>query len=589
MVNYAERPWIQHYDPGVPGTLMPYPQKPIYSYLRDSAQKHPNRPALITSAKLPVVGRQAANLTYSELDRASDALACALVAMGLQKGERVAIIMPNVAAFAIAYYGILKAGGVVVACNPTYPAEKMAFQINDSGATMVISLSLFYNLMKSIQARTQVKRVIVTSVKEYFPVAARLLFTLAREKKDGHYIGALQDRDVWLQDLLLKYDGQKPNVDVKADDLAIYQYTGGTTGISKGAMATHQALVCNTMQTQAWTFSTTDPDIRKLFEHVIFLGAIPLFHVYGMVALLGTSVTLSGTVALVINARDLNDVVDTIAFVKPNVFTGVPALFNAINNHPRIKSGEVSLKSIRLSSSGSAPLPPATKSEFEALISGTLVEGFGMSEAPTVSHCNPLSGENRTGSVGLPMPDMDMRIVSLDDDEMDVPVGEVGELVMTGPNLMLGYHNMPTETAKTIRERNGKRWLYTGDIARMDKDGYFYIVDRKKDMALIGGFNVYPNNIEKVLKDHPAVLEVGVAAVPHPDKSKAGQDTLKAWVVLKPGMNATEQELSKHCEQYLAAYEVPRRFAFIAELPKTTVGKTLRRELVRLEVEGQES
>jgi long-chain acyl-CoA synthetase len=282
-------------------------------------------------------------------------------------------------------------------------------------------------------------------------------------------------------------------------------------------------------------------------------------------------------------------VVDTMAFVKPNVFTGVPALFNAINNHPRIKSGEVSLKSIRLSSSGSAPLPPATKSEFEALISGTLVEGFGMSEAPTVSHCNPLSGENRTGSVGLPMPDMDMRIVSLDDDEMDVPVGEVGELVMTGPNLMLGYHNMPTETAKTIRERNGKRWLYTGDIARMDKDGYFYIVDRKKDMALIGGFNVYPNNIEKVLKDHPAVLEVGVAAVPHPDKSKAGQDTLKAWVVLKPGMNATEQELSKHCEQYLAAYEVPRRFAFIAELPKTTVGKTLRRELVRLEVEGQES
>lgn len=261
----------------------------------------------------------------------------------------------------------------------------------------------------------------------------------------------------------------------------------------------------------------------------------------------------------------------------------MPALYNAVNNHPKVKSGEASLKSLIYCLSGSAPLPRATKEEFERLSGSAIREGFGMSEAPTATHVNPTKGENRTGSIGLPLPDMDMRIVSLDDGETDVPIGDIGELVMAGPNVMLGYHKMPTETKNVLREQDGKVWLYTGDIARMDEDGYFYIVDRKKDMALIGGFNVYPAEVEDVLKSHEAVLEVGVAAIPHPEKE--GQEALKAWIVTKPGMSVSEDDLVKFCKDKLAPYSIPRRIAFIDELPKSAVGKTLRRELVRLETE----
>ncbi|MBL8154648.1 MAG: AMP-binding protein, partial [Anaerolineae bacterium] len=291
---------------------------------------------------------------------------------------------------------------------------------------------------------------------------------------------------------------------------------------------------------------------------------------------------------LVPNARDIPDLLDVVNTFKPSLFHAVPALYNAINNHPDVKAGKIDLHSIRACVSGSAPLPPSTKAEFERLSGGTLLEGFGMSEIPTASHCNPLRGENRTGSIGLPLPDMDVRIVSLDDGVTEVPIGEVGELIVSGPQIMTGYHGMPTETSNVLRQKDGKSFIYTGDIARMDEDGYFYIVDRKKDMALIGGYNVYPTGVEKVISDHPAVLEVGVAAVPHPDKDKAGQESLKAWVVLRPGMTVTEKELVEFCTAKLARYEVPTRFAFISELPKTAVGKTLRRELVQLEMADRE-
>jgi long-chain acyl-CoA synthetase len=296
---------------------------------------------------------------------------------------------------------------------------------------------------------------------------------------------------------------------------------------------------------------------------------------------------MGAKIALVPNAREISDVVGTIQAYQPTLFHAVPALYNAINNYPDIKSGKIKLDSIRLCVSGSAPLPPATKREFERLSGGVVLEGFGMSEAPTASHVNPLHGENRTGSIGIPLPDMDMLIVSLDDGETPVPVGEPGELLMSGPNLMKGYHGMPTETSNSLREINGKLWLYTGDIARMDEDGYFYIVDRKKDMALIGGFNVYPNAIEKALSSHPAVLEVGVAAIPHPEKE--GQEALKAWIVLKPGQTVTDQELIDHCHDKLADYEIPRRFGFIDELPKTAIGKTLRRDLIQREMQDREA
>ena len=577
MVSYSVRPWTKNYDTAVPASLEPYPEVPLHSFLSAAARQHPENIALVTSLHLPLFGRVASEITYAELDQQSDSLASALVDMGLEKGDAVAIIMPNCVAFAISFYGILKAGGVVAATNPTYPAEKMQEQINNSDAKFIICLSLFYTIVKAIQPRTKAQAVIVANIKEYFPWLGKMLFTLAREKKDGHYIENLDDSDHWFQSVLSKYSGQKPDADVKAEDMCLYQYTGGTTGSPKLAMSTHKALVANTLQMVA---------VLQPQENEVFLGAIPMFHVFGMVAVLSKAIYLGAKIALVVNARDIDDVLGVIDAFKPTLFHGVPALYNAINQHPGVTAGKIDLSSIRLCVSGSAPLPPAVKREFERLSGGKLLEGFGMSEAPTASHVNPVFGENRTGSIGLPLPDMDIRIVSLEDEETLVTVGEIGEMIMTGPQIMQGYYQQPEETANALREINGKIWLYTGDIARMEYDGYFYVVDRKKDMAIIGGFNVYPATVEKILKEHPAVLEVGVAAIPHPRHD--GQEALKAWIVLKPDSSVTETALIEHCEPHLAQYEIPTRFAFINELPKSEVLKTLRRELVRLEMEERE-
>ncbi|MBN1565887.1 MAG: long-chain fatty acid--CoA ligase, partial [Anaerolineae bacterium] len=529
---------------------------------------------------LPLVGRVHATVSYREINALSDSLAAALVEMGLQKGDRVAIVMPNCVQFVVSFYGILKAGGVVVALNPTYPPIKLNDLLIDSGATFVLTLSLFYEGLKQFQPDTQVKRVIVTNVKEYLPPLARVLFTLAKEKKEGHCITKAPE-DEWLQDVLARYAGKKPNVEVKPDDLAIFQYTGGTTGVPKAAMSTHAALVANTLQCQAWLVR---PDVQE-----VFLAALPMFHVFGMVAVMSFAVSLHAAMILVPNPRVMDDVVESIHRFRPTLFMGVPAMFNAINNHAGVLSGKFDMSSIYACISGSAPLPPSTKRKFEEISGGRLLEGFGMSEAPTASHVNPVKGENRAGSIGLPFPDMEMRIVDLDDGETDLPVGEVGELLMHGPMVMCGYHGMPTETANTLRQGpDGKLWLYTGDIARMDEDGYFYIVDRKKDMALIGGFNVYPRNVEDVLMEHPGVKEVGVVAVPHPNPEKIGQEALKAWVVCHEHESLTVDELIDFAKRRLAPYEVPRRIVFVTDLPRTTVGKILRRELAQMEIEERE-
>jgi long-chain acyl-CoA synthetase len=576
MVTYADKPWVKNYDKGVSATVN-YPKVPLHSFLTDTAKKTPDAIALVTSAKVPVAGRLTSSLTFAQIESLSDALASGLVEMGLKKGDRVAIIMPNSVAFVISFFAILKAGGVVAACNPTYPDEKLEYQLNDCDCEIVLCMSLFYAQLKRVQKGTKVKKVIVTNIKEYLPGIAKVLFTLAKEKKDGHRVEQLGAGDVWLQDVLTKHAGKKVNVAVTPDDLCLFQYTGGTTGVSKAATATHSALVANMLQVD---------QILNLFkkpgEQLVFLGAIPFFHVYGLVMIVSLG-TYSGSRTLIVpNARDIDEVVDCINTLKPDLFPGVPALYNAINNHPRIKAGEASLKSLKFCFSGSAPLPTSVREEFERLSGSAVREGFGMSEAPTATHSNPVHGEIREKSIGLPLPDMEMKIVSLDDGATEVPVGEIGELLMHGPQMMKGYHGMPTETANTLRDLNGKKWLYTGDIARMDEDGYFYIVDRKKDMALIGGYNVYPTEVEDAIKSHPAVLEVGVAAIPNPEKE--GMESMKAWIVLKPNTTATEKEIIDHCAKKLAPYAVPRRISFIAELPKTNVGKTLRRELVAMEM-----
>ncbi|MCY4463933.1 MAG: AMP-binding protein [Chloroflexi bacterium] len=577
MVSYAERPWQQSYDIGMP-TSLDVPDIPLHQLLKNTRARIPHHTALVTPANLPVIGRISKSVTYEELDRASDALAAALLDMGLKKSDRVAIVMPNSVAFVISFYAILKAGGVVAATNPTYPAEKMAHQINDCDAEFVLTMTLFYGLVKEIQPRTKVKTIIVANIKEYLPPLAKLLFTIAREKKDGHFVAQLADGDHWFQDLLAKYDGKQSNVTVSADDLALFQYTGGTTGMAKAAMSRHRGLVANMLMTEGILDLLDTPP-----EEEVFLGAIPFFHVYGLVIVVSTSVYRGCKIVLAPNPRDIDDVLGNIETFRTTLFPGVPALYNAINNHPRVQSGDIDLSSLTLCISGSAPLPESTKIEFERLSGATLREGFGMSEAPTATHVNPIFRDNRPASIGLPLPEMDMRIVSLEDDEEDVPVGDIGELLMAGPNVMVGYHGMLEETQNVLRERAGKRWLYTGDIARMDEDGYFYIVDRKKDMALIGGFNVYPASVEKAISAHESVLEVGVAAIPHPERD--GQEALKAWIVRKPGAQLTSEQIINFLGDKLAPYEIPRRIAFIDELPKTAVGKTLRRELAQLDSE----
>ncbi|MCA9884468.1 MAG: AMP-binding protein [Anaerolineae bacterium] len=576
-LTYYDKPWLKSLDDDVVRNLE-YPEKPLHQFLLETAQRIPNNTALVTSAKIPLVGRLTAKVSYAELNQASDALAAALVAMGLKKGDRVVIAMPNTVAFLISFYAILKAGGVVSAVNPTYPAGKMREQINDCDAEFALTLTLFYDTIKQIQSETKLKTVIVSNIKEYLPPIARVLFTIAREKKEGHHVAALADGDHWLQDVLTKYQGQKPNVTVTPDDIAIFQYTGGTTGIPKAAVSQHKALVANMLMAN---------EIIRLVcgsgENDIYLGAIPFFHVYGLVAVVSLSVFRSSKIVLVPNARDIDDVIECLDFYKATLFPGVPALYNAINNHPRVQAGQIDLSSLMLCISGSAPLPSSVKEEFERLSGGSVREAYGMSETPTATHSNPIYKENRSNSIGLPLPDVECRIVSLDDGVTDVPVGEIGELAIHSPNLMIGYHKMPTETANSLREKDGKKWLFTGDIARMDEDGYFYIVDRKKDMALIGGFNVYPNAVEKTIAEHPDVLEVGVAAIPHP--SKQGQEALKAWIVRKPNTSVTDTEIISFLEDKLAQYEIPRRISFIDELPKSTVGKTLRRELIRIETE----
>jgi long-chain acyl-CoA synthetase len=389
---------------------------------------------------------------------------------------------------------------------------------------------------------------------------------LTKEKKGGFRIN-LAEGDHWMQDLINNFQPEdRPEVDVSPDDNALFQYSGGTTGLSKGAIAMHRNLVSNAMQIRSWMVAAKDGEETVLM-------AIPLFHVYGMVAGMLLGINTGAALVMIPNPRDLDDLLSNAQKYKTTIFPGVPTLYNAINNYPDVKAGKYDLSSINACISGSAPLMRETKENFEALTGGVVFEGYGLSEAPTASHCNPLLGENRTGSIGLPLPDVDCRIVSLDDETTDLSTGEIGELVLKGPMIMKGYHNMPTETANALREN----WLYTGDIARMDEDGYFYIVDRKKELIKPSGYQVWPREVEEVICENPKVLEVGVAGVPDPYRG----ETVKAWVVVKPGESLSEEDVKAWCRDKLANYKVPTQVEFREELPKTTVGKILRRELVR--------
>jgi long-chain acyl-CoA synthetase len=515
-----EQVWLKRYDEGVPHHI-DYPEVPLFYYLEENARRFPEAPCTIFKG---------AKISYQEMNSITDQLAAGLAELGVGKGDRVGIFMPNTPQFVMACFATLKLGAVVVAVNPLYTAREIEHQVNDAGIEVMLVMSNYYNTIKQVQPNTKIQNIVVTNIKEALPPILSFLFTLTKEKKDGFRV-QLEDGDEWMQEIIEKHSPEdRPKVDVSPDDIALFQYSGGTTGISKGAIATHSNLVANTLQICSWMVTAEE-------------------------------------------GRDLADLLNNLQKYKATIFPGVPTLYNAINVYPDVVAGKYDLSTIKACISGSAPLMRETKEQFEALSGGKLCEGYGLSEAPTATHCNPLLGENRTGSIGLPLPDVDCRIVSLDDEVTVLSPGEIGELVIKGPQVFKGYHNMPTETGNALRDG----WLYTGDIARVDEDGYFYIVDRKKELIKPGGYQVWPREVEEVIVDNPKVLEAGVAGVPDPYRG----ETVKAWVVVKPGQTLSEDEVKDWCRENLASYKVPSSVEFRDELPKTTVGKILRRELVR--------
>ncbi len=551
-----ERPWFKRYDQGVPHSIN-YPPVPLFALLEEAARNFPDRPCTIFKGAV---------INYREMNAITDRLAAGLSDLGVKKGDRVGIFIPNTPQFVMAYFAILKVGAVVVATNPLYTPREIEHQANDSGVEVMFVMSNFYKTIKAAQPNTKIRTLIVSNIKEYLPPLLSFLFGLTREKKGGFRV-QIAEGDLWFQDLLNRHKPEdRPKVEVTADDVALFQYSGGTTGISKGAVALHRNLVANALEIRAWI-----PDAVDGQETVLM--AIPLFHVYGMVAGMCFSIRAAASMVMIPNPRDMKDVLDSIQKYKATIYPGVPTMYNAINNHPDVQAGKYDLRSIKACISGSAPLMRETKERFEALTGGKLVEGYGLSEAPTATHCNPLYGENPSGSIGLPLPDIDARVISLDDEVTVLGPGEIGELVIQGPLVMKGYHNMPTETTNTLRDG----WLYTGDIARMDEQGYFYIVDRKKELIKPGGYQVWPREVEEEIIKNPKVLDVGVAGVPDPYRG----ETVKAWVVLKPGETATEEEIRDWCKERMAKFKIPTEVEFRTELPKTTVGKILRRELVR--------
>ena len=561
-----DKPWLKHYEPSVPPTLK-YPSVPMQHFLENAAAKYPDHAVTIFGNVVHQLGNRLmdAKLTYKQLDEQVNRLANALSAMGVKKGDRVALYLPNCPPYIIGYYAILKIGAVVSPNNPLYVPRELEFQLNDSGSETIICLSRFYPNVQKVRANTKLKNVIVTNVKEYFPPFLKLLFGLAVEKKEGHRV-TLDPGDHWFQDVLAGAPATKPNVEVKPEDTAVLLYTGGTTGVPKAAEITHRNLVANTVQACTWLTGSKE-------GKEIFLTALPLYHSYAMTTCMNACMYLAGTMILIPNPRELLHVLKCIDTHKPTLFPGVPTMYVAINNYPGVT--QFNLKSIRACISGAAGLPVEVQTKFQNLTSARLVEGYGLSEATPVTHANPVFGENRVGTIGLPWPDTDAKLMDIETGEKEVPAGESGELCVKGPQVMKGYWNKPEETHKTLRNV----WLYTGDIAKMDADGYFQIVDRKKDMIIVSGFNVYPREVEEVLFQHPKILEATVAGIPDP---KSGE-RVKAYIVLRPGQTATVEEIMEFCKQQLTAYKRPAAIEFRDSLPKTMVGKILRRQLVEEE------
>jgi len=563
-----EKPWLANYEEGVPATV-DVPSYPVTQNLIRSAEAYPNNTAIIFGNVVEPLGNALmdAKMDYQTLLDLTLRFAAALQELGVEKGDRVALYLPNCPQFVIAYYATLMVGGIVVPCNPAYVARELRRQLEDSGAETIVTLSLMYPNVKKVRAETSLKHVVVTNIKEYFPRLLKFLFTLAVEKKEGHYQDISDAAAYWFQDLLASAPTSPTPVEIDAQDTAVLMYTGGTTGISKGAELTHQNVQANAVQTRAWF-------PRMVEGEEIILTSLPLYHSYAMTTCMNLGILVGEALLLIADPRVLAHILKSINKHHPTLYPGVPALYISLINHPEIQKYNIS--SIKACISGAAPLPVEVQQKFQEMTGGRLVEGYGLSEASPVTHANPIWGENRIGTIGLPFPSTTAKVVDSETGTRTLPPGEVGELAVQGPQVMKGYWQNEAETENVLRDG----WLYTGDIARMDEDGYFQIVDRKKDMILgAGGFNIYPREVEEVLYEHPKVQECAVVGIPVPKKG----ERVKAFIVLKEGEAATVEEFFVFCEENLTYYKRPKFIEFRVELPKTTVGKVLRRVLLEEE------
>lgn len=556
------RPWIAQYSQGVPANIA-IPEHSLAWLLDEAARTSPAQTAIIYYG---------ARISYAQFSSLADRFARALIKLGVKRGDRVAINLPNVPQFPIAFYGAIKAGAIVVPSNPLYTPSELEHQLNDSGAKVVVLLDQFYANLAAIRAHTPVEHVILADVADYFPLPLSVAYHVresatARGKPQLDHRALRADKTIhWFKDVIAHAsDGKGFEVyplpePARPDDLALLQYTGGTTGVAKGAMLSHRNLVANAAQCSAWNES-------KPGEKNVTLCVAPFFHVYGLTVAMNMTILAAATMVLLprFNAKD---VLKAIGRYWPDHFPGVPTMYLALARE--VEQHHTDLSSVKVCISGSAPLPAEVQRRFEALSGAKLVEGYGLTEASPVTHCNPVFGNRRTGKIGLPMPNTDSAILDGGSWKF-LPQGEQGEIAVRGPQVMLGYWNRPDETANVLQ--NG--WLRTGDIGVMDSEGYFTIVDRAKDMIIASGYNVYPREVEEVLYAHPKVLEAAVIGMP--DEYRG--ETVRAFVVVKPGEQLTTAEIDAWCRERLAAYKAPKSFEFRDTLPKTLIGKVLRRAL----------
>ncbi|HEX9162091.1 MAG TPA: long-chain fatty acid--CoA ligase [Thermoanaerobaculia bacterium] len=541
---YAARPWIDHYDYWVQ-PHMNYPKRPLGEILRIAAADVPDSPATAFLG---------AKLTWAGIRDRADRLSTALARMGIGKNDRVGIMLPNCPQYVIAAFAILRIGAIVVNVNPLYTPREIAVVARDSGMRMLIVLDLLAPAALAIRDQTSIESIVITSAGEYSAAAAECGRVEGTQRLCDILAG------VSVPDL--------PRVSIDPEnDVAVLQYTGGTTGVPKGAMLTHYNIFANVIQTTV----LHHPDQRRGEERVLLV--IPYFHIYGFTVGL-MSVAWQGGLQILIPKYDVDALLNAIRDYAPTYFPAVPTIYVSLLNHP--KAREYGIGRIRAFNSGSAPLPVEVIDQFERMTGGTLNEGYGLSEASPVTHTTPGLSRRKPGSIGIPLPDTDIKVVDLERGTKELPVGTDGELCIAGPQIMKGYWNRPDETEIALRkDDDGRTWLYTGDVAHMDEDGYCYIAQRKKDMIIVSGFNVYPSEVESVLFAHPAVMEAVVIGVPH----RYYGEVVKAYVVPKPGTQVSEQELKSHCIANLAEFKRPVEIEIRDSLPKSAVGKVLRREL----------